>query len=101
MKYTTEVTIELPREQVIPLFDSTENLYKWQEGLQQMGDKCRVLVQGAAEGYKPRELTRLLGWPADWNKKASDDLRECRRQLKRLLEDSGLESTELLDHFGS
>jgi hypothetical protein len=36
MKYTTEVTIERPRDQVIPLFDSTENLYKWQEGLQQM-----------------------------------------------------------------
>jgi len=33
MKYTSEVTIELPRDQVIELFDSTENLYKWQVGL--------------------------------------------------------------------
>ena len=33
MKYTTEVTINLPRARVIELFDSTENMYKWQEGL--------------------------------------------------------------------
>ena len=34
MKYTTEVHIHLPRKRVIELFDSTENLYKWQPGLQ-------------------------------------------------------------------
>ncbi len=33
MEYTTEVTINLPRSKVIELFDSTENLYQWQEGL--------------------------------------------------------------------
>lgn len=33
MKYTTEVTIDLPRERVIELFDSTENLTKWQPTL--------------------------------------------------------------------
>ena len=33
MKYTTELTIKLPRNRVIELFDSTENLYEWQEGL--------------------------------------------------------------------
>ncbi len=33
MRYTTEVSINLPREEVIKLFDSTENLFKWQEGL--------------------------------------------------------------------
>jgi hypothetical protein len=33
MKYTTEIAIRLPRKRVIELFDSTENLYKWQEGL--------------------------------------------------------------------
>ena len=33
MKYTTEVTIDLPRERVIKLFDSIENMYKWQPGL--------------------------------------------------------------------
>jgi hypothetical protein len=34
MKYTTEVEINLPRDRVIQLFDNTENLKKWQEGLQ-------------------------------------------------------------------
>ena len=33
MKYTTEVTINLHRTRVIELFDSTENMYKWQDGL--------------------------------------------------------------------
>jgi hypothetical protein len=51
-------------------------------------------VQGAADGYKPRELTRLLGWPADWNKKASDDLRECRKRLRQSLAAAGIDPGE-------
>ncbi|KAA3657909.1 MAG: SRPBCC family protein [Chloroflexi bacterium] len=34
MKYRCELVINLPREQVIALFDNTENMYKWQGGLQ-------------------------------------------------------------------
>lgn len=33
MRYETEVYIDLPRERVIELFDSFENLKKWQDGL--------------------------------------------------------------------
>jgi len=33
MKYTKEINIQLPRDQVIELFDSTDNLYQWQPGL--------------------------------------------------------------------
>jgi len=33
MKYSTTLTISLPRGRVVELFNSTENLYKWQEGL--------------------------------------------------------------------
>ena len=33
MKYTTTVEIDLPRAQVIELFDNQENYYKWQESL--------------------------------------------------------------------
>lgn len=33
MRYTTEVTLAMPRGRVIELFDSTENLCKWQVGL--------------------------------------------------------------------
>lgn len=32
MKYTTEVTIDLPRNQVITLFDNPEHMSKWQDG---------------------------------------------------------------------
>jgi uncharacterized membrane protein len=34
MNYKAEVTIDLPRDRVIGLFDSSENLNKWQPGLQ-------------------------------------------------------------------
>ncbi len=33
MKYTTIILINLPRSKVIELFDSTENMYKWQPEL--------------------------------------------------------------------
>ncbi len=33
MKYRCELKINLPRERVVELFDSTENLKKWQPGL--------------------------------------------------------------------
>jgi hypothetical protein len=33
MKYSTQVKIQLSRDKVITLFDSTENLRKWQPGL--------------------------------------------------------------------
>ena len=34
MHYSVDIEIDLPRDRVIELFDSTENLYKWQRGLQ-------------------------------------------------------------------
>jgi len=34
MQYTVEITLELPRERVIELFDDPDNLPKWQKGLQ-------------------------------------------------------------------
>jgi len=33
MKFTTEVEINLPREKVVELFDSPDNMPKWQTGL--------------------------------------------------------------------
>ncbi len=60
------------------------------ECIGEMGESCRLLLMGAADGLKPRELARLMGWPRDWNKKASDDLRECRKKLKARLTGRGL-----------
>lgn len=36
MKYTTEITIDLPRERVTDLFADPDNLSKWQPGLQSL-----------------------------------------------------------------
>ncbi len=33
MKYTVSIDLDLPRDEVVRLFDSTDNLYKWQRGL--------------------------------------------------------------------
>lgn len=35
MRYQKEIEINLPRERVIELFDSFDNLYKWMEGFKQ------------------------------------------------------------------
>lgn len=53
MKYTSEITIDLPRARVIDLFDDPNNLARWQEGLKsfehisgspgQPGAKSRLL----------------------------------------------------------
>ncbi len=52
MKYTVDIDIDLPRERVIELLDSTENLYKWQRGLKnfeplggQPGARSRMVFQ--------------------------------------------------------
>ncbi|MAY82752.1 MAG: hypothetical protein CMP59_01325 [Flavobacteriales bacterium] len=46
MKYSHTITIDLPLEKVIELFDSKENMYKWQKGLQSVehirGDEGKV-----------------------------------------------------------
>ena len=34
MKYSCEITINLPRDRVIELFDNPDNMSEWQEGLQ-------------------------------------------------------------------
>ncbi len=55
MKYSTQVSIHLSRDKVIELFDSTENLNKWQPGLlkfehlsgetRQEGSKSRMVYE--------------------------------------------------------
>lgn len=53
--------------------------------VQGLSERCQVLVQGAADGLKPRELALLLGWSVESNKKAHDALRECRKSLVRCM----------------
>lgn len=53
--------------------------------LLELSEKCRLLLEAAADGLRPRQMTALLGLPAHQNKKVGDQLRECRRTLERRL----------------
>ena len=67
-------------------YEDRLKLQQVEECLGNVSERCQVLLHGAADGMKPRELTVLLGWPPDWNKKAHDALRECRRSLVRCMD---------------
>jgi DNA-directed RNA polymerase specialized sigma24 family protein len=62
----------------------------------QMGHNCQLLLLGNASGLKPREMTRLLGWPSEAGKKVSDSLRYCRQKLKESLRQEGLDWREMI-----
>jgi RNA polymerase sigma factor (sigma-70 family) len=64
--------------------------------LSRLRQYCRLLLQLAAEEYTPREMVLLLGWPPDKNKKVSDDLRECRRQLRKVMVEEGIDVESVL-----
>ncbi len=53
MRYTEEIIINLPRERVIELFDSFENLKQWQEGLEE-------IEHLSGESGQPGAKTRLV-----------------------------------------
>lgn len=48
MKYTSEITINLPRDRVIELFDNPDNMPKWQPGLQSFEHLSGVAGQSGA-----------------------------------------------------
>lgn len=53
MKYTIEISIDIPRAELIQLFDNSENLSKWQEGL-----KSIELLEG--EYGKEESTSRMV-----------------------------------------
>lgn len=79
-------TLAAPDPSTDSHIEAGQRLEKVRECMENMSERCQVLLQGAADGLKPRELTVLLGWPRDANKKIADAVRECRRTLKRCLE---------------
>ncbi|MBD3298671.1 MAG: hypothetical protein GF341_08460 [candidate division Zixibacteria bacterium] len=62
--------------------------------LKQMSNKCQVLLQAAAEGYEPKELVALMPAELRDNKHASDSLRACRKRLRALLSDNGVDPSQ-------
>ena len=77
MKYTTEVSIHLPREKVIEKFDSTENLYKWQPGLKKFeplsgepgkeGSKSTMVYEGRKGDLVMTETIVLNKFPDEFH----------------------------------
>lgn len=64
MKYQVEVTIDRPRAEVIKLFDNSDNLFQWMEGLQlfehlsgtpgEVGAKSKLIFK-----MRNREITMI------------------------------------------
>lgn len=87
MQYDLEITINLPRERVIELFDSVENLKEWQVGLQsfthksgtpgqegaqsdivyQMGKRRIEMVETITKHNLPDEFSGTYEAPGMWN----------------------------------
>lgn len=83
--------VESPDHRADPVRDheSRELLEAVQLALRELSEKCRLLLEAAADGLRPRQMTSLLGLPAHQNKKVGDQLRECRRTLERRLRREG------------
>jgi hypothetical protein len=62
-----------------------------------MTPKCQILLQAAAEDYEPKEMVALLPGELRDNKHASDTLRACRKRLRAMLAEEGIDPS---DYFG-
>jgi hypothetical protein len=58
MEYSVDLVIDLPRDRVIELFDSSENLDKWQAGLQEF---THLEGQAGQVGAKSKMLYDMNG----------------------------------------
>lgn len=77
MKYATEITINLPRKEVIALFDSTENMFKWQEGLKsfdhidgdpgQEGSRHKMVYEGRRGDLEMIETITKRNFPDEFH----------------------------------
>jgi len=77
MKYSTEVSINLPRSQVIALFDSVENMYKWQPGLKsfehisgqpgQEGSRSKLVYKGRKGDLVMTETITKRNFPDEFH----------------------------------
>jgi DNA-directed RNA polymerase specialized sigma24 family protein len=85
--HTRLCAVDPPADDVVASREALEITRRCIDGL---SENCRLLLLGAADGLSGRGLALFLGWPPEWNKKASDALRECRRQLRAHLQARGV-----------
>ena len=77
MKYTTEIEINKPIEQVIDLFDNPDNMSKWMEGLQsfehisgtpgQVGAKSRLVFKMGKREIEMIETVTVRNLPDEFS----------------------------------
>ena len=73
MKYTSEIVIDVPREDMIRILDNEENMKHWQKGLQQysflegepgeVGSKMQLDYQMGKRRMQLVETITKKGWP--------------------------------------
>jgi len=82
-----------PQEGEVKRFELAilENIVR--EVIGRLDEYCQLLLKMAADEFTPREMVASLRLPKDQNKKISDDLRECRRKLKKKLSEKGYDLT--------
>lgn len=77
MKHSNEIIINLPRKSVLELFNSVENLYKWQENLQsfehisgipgEVGAKSRLKYKDGRREYSLIETITVKNLPEEFS----------------------------------
>ena len=63
--------------------------------LEELDQKCRILLRFAADEYRPQEIALALGLTRSHAKKISDDLRHCRRKLRDSIERKGIDLSDI------
>lgn len=77
MKHINEIIINLPRKRVLELFDSTENLYKWQKSLKnfehlsgepgEVGAKSRLTYKQGKGDFELIETITVKNFPDEFS----------------------------------
>lgn len=85
-----------PNPDPVKIIEFKRILATTNEAIKQLSENCQLLLTLASDGLRPREIVKILRFNPDKNKKVSDDLRECRRKLRKLLADKGVNLKEYL-----
>ncbi len=77
MKHSNEIIINLPRKRVLELFDSTENLYKWQKSLKnfehlsgtpgEVGAKSKLTYKQGKREFSLIETIKVKNLPEEFS----------------------------------
>ena len=86
----------IPGGQIAAEAELSEVISKVRRALENVGRRCRLLLELAADEYSPKEITAVLGLPESDNKKVSNDLRYCRKKLRDLLSLMGIAVEDFL-----